>query len=528
MPIRRRTAAASAVALLLLAVSACGGGSDSDGKEPVTSPPSSSTSATSTPSTDQPTIGDLPDGFGPGPEGTGLQRFYKQQVDWKSCEQGECARVSVPLDYADPNGQAITVEMAKQVATDTPRLGTLFVNPGGPGGSGVDFVNDPRLDELTSHYDVIGFDPRGVARSTPIDCLSNSELDQFIAADPAPDTPAEIQQLEDIWSQYVAGCKERSGPLLGHVSTVDVAHDMDVLRALAGDPKLNYLGFSYGTYIGATYAGLFPKKVGRMALDGAIDPEAAPLHSQLLQTKGFEAALTAYLEDCVSQGDCPLGDTVPAGKQKLNDLLADIAKSPLPTQSGRELTEGLAVYGVIFPLYSQQSWIYETQALTAAFQGFGDVLLAIADAYSGRTADGSYTDNRVEAQAPINCLDRPQHESVAEIVAGERKFERVAPVFGRIGAWFPYACSHWPYTADAPKPNFAAPGAAPIVVIGTTRDPATPYSQAVALAGELESGVLITRDGDGHTGYGMGNACVDAAVDAYFVQGKVPADGLTC
>jgi pimeloyl-ACP methyl ester carboxylesterase len=528
MPLRRRTAAASAVALVLLAVSACGGGSDADSKEPTTSAPSSSTSDSSPPpSTDQP-AGDLPEGFGAGPAGSGLQRFYKQQVEWKSCDEGECARVWVPLDYADPNGQAITVAMARRQATGTPRLGTLFVNPGGPGISGVDFVNDPRLDALASHYDVVGFDPRGVARSTPIDCVSDSELDQFIASDPAPDNPAEIQQFEETWSQYVAGCKERSGPLLGHVSTVDVAHDMDVFRALVGDPKLNYLGFSYGTYIGATYAGLFPAKVGRMTLDGAIDPEASALHNQLLQTKGFETALTAYLEDCVNQGDCPLGDTVPAGRQKLNDLLSDIAKSPLPTQSGRELTEGLAVYGVLFPLYSPQSWTYETQALTAAFQGFGDVLLAIADAYSGRTADGSYTDNRIEAQSPISCLDSPQHETVEEIVAGARKFERVAPVFGRFGAWYPYPCSNWPYTADAPTPNFAAPGAPPIVVIGTTRDPATPYSQAVALAHELESGVLITRNGDGHTGYGAGNSCVDSAVDAYFVQGKVPADGLTC
>jgi pimeloyl-ACP methyl ester carboxylesterase len=529
MTIRPRTAAASAVALLLLTVPACSGGADSDGKTPTTAPSSSvSTSDTSAPSTDQPT-GDLPDGFGEGPAGHGIQRFYNQQVDWKSCDQGECARVWVPLDYSNPNGQAISIERAQNPATGSPRLGTLFINPGGPGASGVDFVTSNSLDsELTSHYDVIGFDPRGVARSTPIDCLSDSDLDAFIAADPVPDGPAEIQALDDTWSHYVQGCKERSGPLLAHVSTVDVARDLDVLRELVGDPKLNYFGFSYGTYIGSTYAGLFPKKVGRMALDGAIDPEASPLHTQLLQTKGFEVALTAYLEDCISQGDCPLGDTVPAGKQRLNDLLAKIAKSPLPTQSGRELTEGLAVYGVLFPLYDPQAWPYETTALTAAFQGFGDVLLAIADAYSGRAADGSYADNRVEAQGPINCLDNPQHESVAEIVAGERKFERIAPVFGRIGAWFPYACSNWPYTADAAKPDFSAPGSAPIVVIGTTRDPATPYTQAVALAHELDSGVLITRDGDGHTGYGKGNTCVDSAVDTYFVQGRPPADGLTC
>jgi pimeloyl-ACP methyl ester carboxylesterase len=523
MPIRRRTAAASAIAVLLLAVTACSG-SDSDANSPATTSPGS-TAETST-STGG---GNLPDGFGAGPEGSGLQRFYHQQVDWQPCDQGQCARVWVPLDYSKPDGQAITLEMAKHEATGSSKLGTLFINPGGPGGSGVDFVTTSPLDDaLLSKYDVVGFDPRGVGRSTPIDCVSDPQLDTFIAAEPAPDSPAEIHQVEDIWSQYVQGCTDRSGPLLSHVSTVDVARDLDVLRGLVGDPKLNYFGFSYGTYIGATYAGLFPDKVGRMVLDGAVDPEATPIQSQLKQTKGFETALTAYLQDCIGQGGCPIGDTVAAGRQNLNDLLASIAKSPLPTQSGREVTEGLAVYGVIFPLYDSAAWPYETQALTAAQQGQGDVLLAIADAYTGRAPDGSYRDNQVEAQAPINCLDNPQHESVHEIVAGEKKFERIAPVFGRIGAWFPYACSNWPYTADEPKPDFSAPGSPPIVVIGTTRDPATPYEQAVALARELDAGVLITRDGDGHTGYGRGNTCVDSAVDTYLIDGKPPKDGLSC
>jgi len=524
MAIRRRSAAAAAVAVLLLAVSACSG-SDSDAESPATTAPGS-TPATST-STDG--AGSLPDGFGAGPAGSGLQRFYQQRVDWQQCDQGECARVWVPLDYAEPDGKAITVEMAKHAASGSSTLGTLFINPGGPGVSGVDFTTANPLDaSLTSHYDVVGFDPRGVGESTPIDCLGDSDLDAYIAADPSPETPEAIHQVEDIWSHYVQGCKERSGPLLGHVSTVDVARDLDVMRALVGDDTLHYFGFSYGTYIGATYAGLFPDKVGRMVLDGAVDPEASPLRTQILQTKGFETALTAYLQDCVNQGNCPVGDTVAAGKKTIENLLADIAISPLPTQSGRDLTLGLAVYGVIFPLYDVQAWPFLTQALTAALQGQGDVLLAIADAYTARASDGTYPNNQVEAQAPINCLDNPQHESVADIVAGEKRFERVAPILGRIGAWFPYACSNWPYTADSPKPDFAAPGAPPIVVVGTTRDPATPYSQAVKLAHELDSGVLITRDGDGHTGYGQGNACVDSAVDAYLVDGTTPKAGLTC
>jgi pimeloyl-ACP methyl ester carboxylesterase len=527
MPTRptRRTALTSAVAVVLLAATACSGGSDTGGQDPATSA-TGGTSATA-PTTGG--SGSLPEGFGSGPAGQGLQRFYRQPVTWNPCDQGECARVWVPLDYSDPDGQAITVEMAKHAATGSSRLGTVFINPGGPGVSGVDFTNANPLDSnLTSHYDVVGFDPRGVGRSTPIDCLGDSDLDAFIAANPSPETPVEIQKVEDIWSHYVDGCKERSGPLLDHVSTVDVARDLDVMRALVGDDKLHYFGFSYGTYIGATYAGLFPEKVGRMVLDGAVDPEATPLRSQILQTKGFETALTAYLQDCVNQGNCPLGDSVGAGEKTIENLLADVAISPLPTQSGRDLTLGLAVYGVIFPLYDVQTWPLLTQALTAAMQGQGDVLLAIADAYTARTSDGTYRNNQVEAQAPINCLDNPQDESVEDIVAGEKRFERFAPILGRIGAWFPYACSNWPFTADAPKPDFAAAGAPPIVVIGTTRDPATPFSQSVNLAHELDSGVLIARDGDGHTGYGQGNPCVDSAVDAYLVDGTTPKDGLTC
>ncbi|HSS68368.1 MAG TPA: alpha/beta fold hydrolase, partial [Nocardioidaceae bacterium] len=329
---RRRAAVASAAVGALLAVAACSGGSDTEGGGPTT-PTSTRSTSTTTPSTSA--SGGLPDGFGPGPAGKGLQRFYNQRVEWKPCQQGECARVWVPLDYSDPNGQAITVEMARLASTGSSTIGTLFINPGGPGGSGVEFTTSNPLDyELTSHYDVVGFDPRGVGRSTPLDCLSDADLDAFVAANPSPETPAEIKEVEDGWTHYVQGCEQRSGPLLDHVSTVDVARDLDVMRALVGDDKLHYFGFSYGTYIGATYAGLFPDKVGRMVLDGAVDPEASPLKSEILQTKGFETALTAYLEDCISKGNCPLGDSVAAGKQTIDSLMSTIAASPLPTQSG--------------------------------------------------------------------------------------------------------------------------------------------------------------------------------------------------
>lgn len=516
---------AALAAGLLLAVSACSGGDDEPRADDTTSAPTSA--STSDDSSDP----DLPEGFGDGPPGQGLKRFYDQELSWEDCGTGdECASVWVPLDYADPDGQAITVQARLQPAADQAnRVGTLFINPGGPGGSGIDYLGYAAFsDDVTNAYDILGFDPRGVATSTPIDCLSDEETDAFVATDPSPDTPQEVKDFEGVWSDYVAGCQERSGPLLAHVSTVEVARDMDIMRELVGDSQLNYFGASYGTYIGATYAGLFPDKVGRMVLDGAVDPEADVTKSQFKQVLGFETALTAYLQDCVGQGDCPLGDTVDQSRQKLVSLLADLDQQPLETSSGRELTEGLAFLGVVLPLYSRDSWPVETQALDAALQGNGDVLLQLADLYASRTSDGTYTSNSIEVQSPVNCLDHPQQVSLQQIEADAPRIIARAPVFGPAGVWFPYGCSNWPVSASEPPPDFSAKGAAPIVVIGTTRDPATPYQQAVRLAAELDSGVLLSRDGDGHTAYGQGNACIDSAVDAYLVDGNVPADGTTC
>jgi pimeloyl-ACP methyl ester carboxylesterase len=477
-------------------------------------------------------VAGLPDGFGQGPPGSGLGRFYHQQVHWSDCGASEsCAKVWVPLDYHDPSGQAITLAVKRSSASDpSKRRGSLFINPGGPGGSGVDYVDSIGLDpSVTQVYDVVGFDPRGVGRSTPVDCLSDTQLDAYLASDPTPDTPAEVKDFEKTWQQYTRGCEQRSGPLLAHVSTVEVARDLDILRALVGDKRLNYFGASYGTYIGATYAALFPKKVDRMVLDGAVDPLADPHTTEIGQAAGFDRALTAYLKYCVSEGKCPLGNSVDSGRQRLISLFKDLDSSPLPTSSGRPLTEGLAFLGVIVPLYSKANWPYETTALREALSsGTGDILLRLSDFYSSRQADGTYKDNSMEVQSAVNCLDHPEHESLSQIEAGAKEFVKRAPTFGRAATWWPYACSHWPVTASEPQPDYSAKGAPPIVVVGTTRDPATPYQQAVNLAKELDSGVLLSRNGDGHTAYGAGNACINSAVDSYLVTGKPPADHTMC
>jgi pimeloyl-ACP methyl ester carboxylesterase len=471
-------------------------------------------------------------GFGEGPPGKGLTRFYDQRPEWVSCDDSgkTCADIWVPLDYGDPNGTAITIKakMDPAGAADA-QVGSLFINPGGPGGSGIDYLDQVKLGSaVTAVYDVIGFDPRGVATSTPVDCITDAELDALVAADPSPDTPQEIAAMEDLWANFTAGCRERSGPLLRHVSTVEVARDLDVMRSVVGDRQLFYFGGSYGTYIGATYAGLFPERVGRMVLDGAVDPLAKPQRSHIGQAVGFETALMEYLSFCVESGSCPLGDDVETARDAMIDLLHDLDSNPLPTASGRELTEGLGFLGVVLPLYSRTTWPYLTQGLEYAINGRGDVLLALADTYAERSSDGTYATNSLEVQSAVNCLDHPERASLAQIQASSARFSRLAPVFGPVATWFAYGCSNWPVSRSEPLPDFSAKGAAPIVVVGTTRDPATPYQQAVKLADVLESGVLLTRDGDGHGAYGAGNTCIDDAIDAYLADDVVPDDGTRC
>lgn len=528
---RHRWAAGAAVAALLL--TSCAAAQDA-ARHPGASGPSGGSQPTSPRQSDT-TIGvqpGLPPGFGAGPPGTGLARFYHQHVTWRPCGSGTdtCAAVWVPLDYHHPDGRAITIRAMRQPALDQAhKLGSLFINPGGPGESGIDYVSYISLrPDVTDRYDVIGFDPRGVGQSTAIRCLPAHQLDVFLAADPSPDTPAEVQRMVALTKGFERACQAHAGPLLAHVSTNETARDLDILRALVHDPTLNYYGASYGTYLGATYAALFPKRVGRMVLDGAVDPLSTPHEAEVNQAAGFQTALTAYLENCVAGGNCPLGSSVAVAQRQIIALFHRIDAHPLPTSSGRPLTEGLAFLGFVVPLYSRAAWPTETDALEQAMEGHGDTLLLLSDEYADRTQSGRYLSNALEAQPAISCLDSPEHETLAQIEAGRATFVKASPVFGPVAMWWPLTCSTWPVKPSLPKPDFAAPGAAPIVVVGTTRDPATPYQQAVRLSQELDSGVLLTRVGDGHTAYSSGNDCIDTAVDSYLTTGTPPAPGTRC
>jgi pimeloyl-ACP methyl ester carboxylesterase len=474
----------------------------------------------------------------PGPTGPagvvppGLETFYDQQIQWEPCGDTDCATLTVPVDYQDPSGETVDLKLQRAPALDQDdKVGSLVVNPGGPGAPGTTMAANADgyfREQLRDRVDIVAFDPRGTGESDPVDCLSDADLDAYVAQDPSPDDAAEGDELVANQDDFFAGCVADSDDLVGHVSTVEAARDMDVLRSALGEEKLSYLGFSYGTSLGATYAQLFPANVGRLVLDGAQDPTLDAREGSLSQAAGFQTALDAYVDDCVDGGDCFLGADRDAALATIEGLLADIEESPLPTSQGRELEVGNAVYGIIAPLYSRETWYALDLGLKEALAGTGDVLMQLSDSYSSRNPDGTYANNLLEALAAISCLDDPTTVEPADVPAQYPDFEEASPTFGKVFAWFLVGCHGIQVKASEPAPTIRAEGAAPIVVVGTTRDPATPYAEAVALADQLASGVLLTRDGDGHTAYNSGNDCIDEAIEGYLIDGAVPADGTKC
>jgi pimeloyl-ACP methyl ester carboxylesterase len=515
-----RVATAIGVGLALL-LGGCSSGADDDAStSPTTEEPTANEPATASPAPDDQTT-----------QSGGLRGFYEQAVEWEPCGDFECATVQVPVDYGNPEGNTVDLAVNRRRADGDAPAGSILVNPGGPGSSGVDYLPQAVAQmgqSVLERYDVIGFDPRGVGESDPIECLDTAGVDALLAADPTPDDAAEVDEAAALLEGLGDECARAAGPLLPHLSTTEVARDLDVLRAVLGDDRLSYYGASYGTFIGALYAEFFPKRVGRLVLDGALDPALNLEQLNQQQAAGFETALTAYLESCVSAADCPLGSDVDSARRRVSEFLAALDADPLPTSGGRELTEGLGLYGVSLPLYVPQLWPLLDQALDQAItDGDGSMLLSFADLYWHRTDDG-YSDNLAQAIYAVNCLDNPTDATEASITASLPEFEQASPTFGRVFAWSQLGCAQWPVEAESPTPAIDGAGAAPILVVGTTRDPATPYAWAQALAEQLQSAVLLTRDGDGHTAYGQGNECIDSAIDAYLSRGTAPRDGTRC
>lgn len=468
--------------------------------------------------------------------GQGLDGFYGQTVAWSDCGDGfECATVQAPLDWDVPETDAIDLAIKRSAATGPAdqRLGSLLINPGGPGGSGIEFLDSAVGgmfgQDVLDVYDVVAFDPRGVGQSSAVDCGDDAVVDAFFTADLPIESQADVEAVREVVRVFGEGCLAATGPLLGEVDTVSAARDMDLLRAVLGDERLYYAGFSYGTFLGATYAGLYPENVGRLLLDGALDPSMSNDELVIGQAIGFENALRAYVEDCQAGASCPLTGGVDAGMRQIADLVERIEAKPIDAGAGLEVNGTLAFYGIVVTLYDDGSWPFLTQALDEAIRSStGELLLYLANFYLDRTDDGAYLSNSMIAFNAINCLDYPMAvRDYDELAAFAAEVEAVAPTFGK-DFGLAIGCETWPFQSTVERAPIAAPGAAPILVVGTTGDPATPYEWSVALAEQLESGTLLSWQGEGHTAYGRANDCLNDAVDAYLVDGVVPADGLTC
>lgn len=463
-----------------------------------------------------------------------LAPFYTQKLVWKDCSDGkQCTTARAPLEWSDPSAGRIDLALIRQKATGNAQ-GSLLVNPGGPGGSGYDFVKDSvgyATDKtLQSHFDVVGFDPRGVGRSTAVKCYGPAKMDDYLYSI----TPG--QRGSDAWiaanvtmsKDFGAACAKNTGALLAHVDTVSAARDLDLLRAVLGDTKLNYLGYSYGTYLGAVYAGLYPGKTGRLVLDGALDPAASNFDVTKVQSEGFESALRAYLAKCLTQKNCPFTGTVDDGMATISQLLASVERSPIRNTDGRELGANTLVTAIIYPLYDATAWSYLSSMFTDVMKGSARIAFTLADSYNSRNSDGTYSDNSTEAFTAINCLDYSYDADPATMRAQAQELAKAAPVIGPYMAYGDIGCANWPYRTTVQRGPITAAGSAPILVVGTTNDPATPYVWAKNLASELQNGHLLTYKGEGHTAYNKSNSCVNDAVDAFLVGGTVPAEAKTC
>ena len=469
-------------------------------------------------------------------EGATIEEFYAQPVDWTSCGDGfECATVGAPLDWAAPEAGAISLALKRWPAEGgaDERIGSLLTNPGGPGASGIEFVEwavaGTFSPQILAAYDVVGFDPRGVGASTPVTCGGADVLDAFFVEDFSVESQADVDAARAAVAAFGEACLERTGPLLGHVDTVSAARDLDLMRAVLGDDQLYYAGFSYGTFLGATYADLYPQNAGRLLLDGALDPASSEAEVSTGQAVGFENALRAYVTDCQQGANCPLTGSVDDGLRQIRRIVDTAGATPYPAGTGRWLNGTMALTGIVYPLYDQAAWTYLTRGLTEVIQeNTGVFLFELANLYFDRDYLGNYLTNANEAFTAINCLDYPATErTYEEMLAFADEVRAVAPTFADDFTVGP-GCESWPVPATGERGPVDAAGAAPILVVGTTGDPATPYEWSVSLAEQLESGVLLTYEGEGHTAYGRSNDCVQDAVDQYLLTGEAPADGQVC
>ncbi|NUR83273.1 MAG: alpha/beta fold hydrolase [Nonomuraea sp.] len=437
-----------------------------------------------------------------------------------------CGKLAVPLDYDKPDGEKIEIAVIKVPATlQAQKIGSLVFNFGGPGASGVDTLAQAAkaFGSLNQRYDLVSFDPRGVERSSGVRCGTGPDMDRFSALDTLPDNEQTRAAGDAANKQFAQLCQQDSGKVLPYVGTVNAARDMDRLRAAVGDQKFSYFGMSYGTQLGAVYATLFPKQVGRMVLDAPLDPSVTFEQRTLVQTAGFQQAYKSFLKACVKEG-CQLGKSVDAANAKVDKLMNDLTKQPLKVGT-RELTQGLASTGVAAALYSELSWPLLEEALAQALAGQGDGLMYLADTYTGRSENGTYSTEMTSFPA-ITCVDSAERPGQEELRRTETAALKISPLFGSEGAGG--LCSVWPVKGSDQARHVDATGSAPILVVGGKGDPATPYEWAPKLTAQLKTATLLTYEGEGHGAYLSGSKCIKTNVDGYLLNGTMPKQGTTC
>jgi pimeloyl-ACP methyl ester carboxylesterase len=462
-----------------------------------------------------------------------LSEYQTQELKWRDCYGNyQCSSLLVPIDYADLSVGAFPLSLLRYQALDQERrIGSLVVNPGGPGSSGVDYAYNAEYivsPEILERFDIVGFDPRGVGESAAIKCLNDAETDASFAADPKPDDEAEFALFINDARKYFAKCSNNTEHLI-HYSTLNSARDLEILRSTLGDEKLNFLGKSYGTYLGTLFAELFPDKVGRFVLDGAVDPNSNNREAILGQAIGFESSLNAFIANCLKSSSCALTGDLQSARLQVIKLLTKTAVKPLASKSGRKVTEGLVLLGIASALYDSESdWPILRAAFKESKLGSGESFLLLADQYAGRQENGKYLSNENDALQVIGCLDQNDLETVSKFKKAAVELANKAPIFGPYLAYAGLACRYFPNLSSVEQVKIKSLKTTPILIVGTTRDPATPYKWAQSLAKIFEGSILITLDGDGHTGHGRGSSCVDSAVDRYLLTGATPKSALFC
>jgi pimeloyl-ACP methyl ester carboxylesterase len=459
---------------------------------------------------------------------SGAVSLYEQVIVWDDCEGSfECAVVAAPLDWQAPDGSMISVSLMRKTGTSS--LEPLLVNPGGPGSSAIEWLlasyDSLGSDYLRSNFQVIAFDPRGVGKTSPVDCSNLGLKDQLLyGSSPYKfGTDQDIKYSEDLAYRFAQSCQGDTST--GYYNTQQTANDMELLRILLGDKKLNYLGYSYGTELGATYAVLFPDQVGLFVLDGAVDPTINPDLALLGQIKGFDKALSAYLVDCFTQTNCPLPNDMAEAKDTIAGLLESLENSSMATDFDRDLSLSAAIAGIIVTLYSKENWEFLSIGLDDGLAGDGTTLLLLADFYNDRDSRGGYLTNLVEANYAIACADEITYpDSTSDIT---EQIAAASSVFGKYFAYGESSCDGWAEGIGNRVLDFNVELLNPVMIVGTTGDPATPYEQAVTLSSLIKGSYLLTFEGEGHTAYGSSD-CVGKVVDDYLAGKEILENALNC